>query len=334
MRLNSGLCRHDKPLDKSDRSKPAQSAIRARRIYMLALLCLLGLLLPLLSHLLAGVTGTLAWLIDLACHWQWLFLLGLVVFAGLACCRDKRWAVLLLALPLPWLTASAPAPTGEPQAQVLAVASANVHLHSRNIEALAAWLAQEKPDVLVLLEVSPAYAQGLRTLRDYPFQHIVAEDSPFGIAVLSRHPLQQIEVIEDAQRIAHIEALLQWHGQPVGIIALHPMPPLAPQYHSVRNAKLAALARHATASGIPTVLAGDLNATPWSSAFSGLAQLGLRRASGLAATWPAVLQGVLGLPIDHVLVTQHWAVAARKVGPQLGSDHLPVLVRLVPALGK
>ena len=317
-----------------DRPEQDRSAFWARRVITLALLCLLGLLLPLLSHLLADSAGTLAWLIDLASHWQWLFLAGLAVFAGLAAWRDKRWAVLLLALPLPWLTASAPAPTGEPQAQVLAVASANVHLHNRNTEALTAWLAQERPDVLVLLEVSPAYAQGLRTLRDYPFQHIVAEDSPFGIAVLSRHPLQQIEVIEDAQGIAHIEALLQWHGQPVGIIALHPMPPLTPQYHSVRNAKLAALARHATASGIPTVLAGDLNATPWSSAFSGLAQLGLRRASGLAATWPAVLQGVLGLPIDHVLVTQHWAVAARKVGPQLGSDHLPVLVHLVPTLEK
>ena len=314
--------------------KPNRSAFWARHVITLALLCVLGLLLPLLSHLLAGVAGTLAWLIDLASHWQWLFLLGLVVFAGLACCRDKRWAVLLLALPLPWLTASAPAPAGDPQAQVLAVASANVHLDSRNTQGLATWLAQEKPDVVVLLEVSPAYAQGLRTLRDYPFQHIVAKDSPFGIAVLSRHPLQQIEVIEDAQGIAHIEAQLQWHGQPIGIIALHPMPPLSPQYHSVRNTKLAALAKQATASAIPTVLAGDLNATPWSSAFSGLAQLGLRRASGLAATWPAALQGVLGLPIDHVLVTHHWAVVARQVGPELGSDHLPVLVRLVPALEK
>ncbi|MBU2296374.1 MAG: endonuclease/exonuclease/phosphatase family protein [Gammaproteobacteria bacterium] len=317
-----------------DKPKPNRSAFWARRINTLALLCLLGLLLPLLSHLLAGSAGTLAWLIDLASHWQWLFLLGLVVFTGLACCRDKRWAILLLALPLPWLTASTPAPASDPQAQVLAVASANVHLDSRNTQGLATWLAQEKPDVVVLLEVSPAYAHGLRTLRDYPFQHIVAQDSPFGIAVLSRHPLQQIEVIEDAQGIAHIEAQLQWHGQPIGIIALHPMPPLSPQYHSVRNAKLAALAKQAAVSSIPTVLAGDLNATPWSSAFSGLAQLGLRRASGLAATWPAVLQGVLGLPIDHVLVTPHWAVVARQVGPQLGSDHLPVLVRLVPALEK
>lgn len=318
----------------SDMPKPNRSAFWARRVVTLALLCLLGLLLPLLSHLLADSAGALAWLIDLASHWQWLFLLGLVVFAGLACCCDKRWAVLLLTLPLPWLTASAPTPADDLQAQVFAVASANVHLDNRNTEVLATWLAQEKPDVVVLLEVSPAYAQGLRTLRDYPFQHIVAQDSPFGIAVLSRHPLQQVEVIEDAQGIAHIEAQLQWRGQPIGIIALHPMPPLSPQYHRVRNAKLAALARQAAASAIPTVLAGDLNATPWSSAFSGLAQLGLRRASGLAATWPAVLQGVLGLPIDHVLVTQHWAVAARKVGPQLGSDHLPVLVRLVPALEK
>jgi endonuclease/exonuclease/phosphatase (EEP) superfamily protein YafD len=99
----------------------------------------------------------------------------------------------------------------------------------------------------------------------------------------------------------------------------------------VRNVKLAALVKRATASAIPTVLAGDLNATPWSSAFSGLAQLGLRRASGFTATWPAVLQGVLGPPNDQALVTQHWAVVARQVGPLLGSDHLPVLVRLVPA---
>jgi endonuclease/exonuclease/phosphatase (EEP) superfamily protein YafD len=315
-----------------DKPKPNRSAFWARRAYTLALLCLVGLLLPLLSHLLANSAGTLAWLIDLASHWQWLFWLGLVVFAGLACCHDKRWAVLLLALPLPWLTASAPAPASDPQEQVFAMASANVNLHSRNTQGLATWLAQEKPDVVVLLEVSPAYAQGLPMLRDYPFQHIVAENSPFGIAVLSRHPLQQIEVIEDAQGIAHIEAQLQWHGQPIGIIALHPMPPLSPQYHNVRNAKLAALTKQAAANAIPMVLAGDLNATPWSSAFSGLAQLGLRRASGLAATWPAVLQGVLGLPIDQVLVTHHWAVVARQVGPQLGSDHLPVLVHLVPAL--
>lgn len=308
--------------------KKPRPARGASRLPALALLCLLGLLLPPLSHLLADSSGTLAWLIDLASHWQWLSLAGLLVFAGLASWRDKRWAVLCLALPLPWLTASAPAPKGDPQAPVFSVASANVNLRSRSTQALAIWLAQEKPDVVVLLEVSPAYATGLRALGDYPFQRIVAQDDPFGIAVLSRYPLQQIEVIEDAQGIAHIEAQLQWHGRSIGIIALHPMPPLSPHYHRMRNSTLSTLAKQAAASGRPTVVAGDLNATPWSSAFSGLAQLGLRRASGLAATWPAALQGWIGIPIDQVLVSRHWAVVARQVGPQLGSDHLPVLVRL------
>ncbi len=295
----------------------------------MALLCLLGLLLPPLSHLLTDSAGALAWLIDLASHWQWLFLAGLVVFAGLASWRDKRWTVLLLALPLPWLTASARAPAGDPQAPVFTLASANVNLHSRDTGALAAWLARVQPDAVVLLEVSPAYATGLRVLSDYPFQRIVAQDSPFGIALLSRYPLQHARVIEDAQGIAHIEAQLQWQGQSVEVVALHPMPPLSPHYHSARNAKLRAFASQAAASDRPMVLAGDLNATPWSSAFSGLAQLGLRRASGLAATWPAALHGWTGIPIDQVLVSRHWAVVASEVGPQLGSDHLPVLARLV-----
>jgi endonuclease/exonuclease/phosphatase (EEP) superfamily protein YafD len=59
-----------------------------------------------------------------------------------------------------------------------------------------------------------------------------------------------------------------------------------------------------------------------------------KSAEATTSLTPGVLQGVLGLPIDHVLVTPHWAVVARQVGPQLGSDHLPVLVRLVPALEK
>jgi hypothetical protein len=51
-----------------DKPKPNNSAFWGRRFYMLALLCLLGLLLPLLSHLLADSAGALAWLIDLASY--------------------------------------------------------------------------------------------------------------------------------------------------------------------------------------------------------------------------------------------------------------------------
>lgn len=308
--------------------QPSRRAFWARRLQALALLCVLGLLLPLPSHLLAASSSALAWLLDLASHWQWLFLLGLLLAGGPAAWLDKRWAILLLAAPLPWLTAAAPAPGSAAHGPVFSVASANVSLHNQDPQALARWLAQERPDVVIVLELSPGYAAGLRLLSDYPFQQLLPQYGPFGIALLSRYPLQQVQVIEDADAIAHIQAQVQWQHQPIGLIAVHLMPPLSAHYHGVRNAKLRAWARQASASQLPTVLAGDLNATPWSSAFSGLAQHGLRRASGLAPTWPAALHGLQGIALDHVLVTPHWGVVSRQVGPHLGSDHLPVLLRL------
>jgi endonuclease/exonuclease/phosphatase (EEP) superfamily protein YafD len=91
---------------------------------------------------------------------------------------------------------------------------------------------------------------------------------------------------------------------------------------------LQALTAAVVTGSAPTVLAGDFNATPWSSAFSGLAEQGLHRATGLTASWPAQMKGIFGIPIDHVMVTSHWAMATSQTGLDLGSDHLPVLVGL------
>jgi endonuclease/exonuclease/phosphatase (EEP) superfamily protein YafD len=74
---------------------------------------------------------------------------------------------------------------------------------------------------------------------------------------------------------------------------------------------------------------GDLNATPWSSAFAGLAECGLRRAGSLRPTWPSLGGGWIGIPIDHVLASRHWRVRDAGLGPGLGSDHRPLLARLV-----
>lgn len=53
-------------------------------------------------------------------------------------------------------------------------------------------------------------------------------------------------------------------------------------------------------------------------------------ATGLAPTWPTILKGASGIPIDHVLASRHWALVGSARGPGLGSDHLPVIARLRP----
>ncbi|MFY7942115.1 MAG: hypothetical protein ACOVOX_14520, partial [Burkholderiaceae bacterium] len=147
--------------------------------------CTLGLLTPLFTRALAdsGV-GRLAWLVDLVAHWQWLFIaclaLGLV-----AACFVARWHLFFaFLLPLPWVTASPALPAGA-HGVTLTVASANVHVSTTQMGPLAAWLALEEPDVVVLLEVSRALGPQLPSITQYPHQVVQADDSPFGIAVLS-----------------------------------------------------------------------------------------------------------------------------------------------------
>ncbi len=297
------------------------------RARWLAATSLAGLATPLLSGLLAGSFGTIAWLVDLVSHWQWLYLAVLVPACLVLIREDRRWGLALLAVPLPWMTASESAPHSafKPLIPVLTVASANVHFENSDAPPLARWLLEASPDVVVLHEVSPAYTEQLGVYRQYPFKHLAPANDPFGVAILSRFPLTNVESVTDESGIPHVKALLDWNGHLITLITWHPMPPFSPSDHHARNAHLGALAEAARHEGKPTILAGDLNATPWSNAFNGIGQMGLRRATDLLPTWPIAGLGWLGIPIDHVLVSAHWQVVEQSKGPDIGSDHLPVV---------
>ena len=77
----------------------------------------------------------------------------------------------------------------------------------------------------------------------------------------------------------------------------------------------------------PVIVAGDLNTTPWSHGFQRLIRpRGLRDSAvghGVQTTWNA-RRWVPRIPIDHVVVSPEVRVVARRVGPDVGSDHLPI----------
>lgn len=88
------------------------------------------------------------------------------------------------------------------------------------------------------------------------------------------------------------------------------------------------LAEHRT-HGLPGLVAGDLNATAWSSALHQAQRQGFRRTTPLIPTRPSALRSVSGIPIDHVLASPEWRTVESLRGPDIGSDHFPVAVRLV-----
>ncbi|MGN6151281.1 MAG: endonuclease/exonuclease/phosphatase family protein [Lysobacteraceae bacterium] len=295
---------------------------RKRLSIAFAGLCLAGFALPWLGAMRPAPVGLAGWTIDLAAHWQWACSVLWIALCLLSARRRRRWlAALPLAL-LPLWTASPALPAARDDAvPTLVIASANVQAGNPDPAPLARWLRTQSVDVVVLVELAPAYADGLqRALADrYPHHAFFAADSPFGIGLLSRLPLREVARTDSADGIPSLAATVDTAQGPVRVVAAHPMPPLAPHWQQARDDLLRTLAHDAQVR--PTVVAGDLNATPWSRALAHAADLGLRRATGLAPTWPSAH---VGIPIDHVLAGPGWRRGDTARGPDIGSDHRPI----------
>lgn len=120
------------------------------------------------------------------------------------------------------------------------------------------------------------------------------------------------------------------HGKPLTLVVTHPLPPLAG--FVVRNLQLAHIAKARQEWGPDVIVSGDLNISSWSPYFQDLVrESGLRDSQlgfGVQPSWPAGLLPVMRIPIDHVLVSENFVVLKRELGPDIGSDHLPVYVEL------
>lgn len=306
--------------------------IRFRRLLALArwllLPCGLGLALPLFNRLLPPSATTLAWLLDLAAHWQVLYAPLWLALCLLCAFRTRRWLLLAPLALLPAWSASARLPDSDGGQPALVVVAANVHVGNREPAPLVAWLRAQPADVVVISELSEPYTDALSHALgdDYRYRELHPRQSPFGIGIVSRLPLRNVMLDADRDGVQTLFADVDIAGRPARIVVLHPMPPLAPEWHGKRDALLASIAKRT--GPLPSILAGDVNATPWSTALLGMERSQLLRATTLAPTWPHAGRGLLGIPIDHVLASRHWRLGASSRGPDIGSDHLPIRVSL------
>ena len=285
----------------------------------------LGLLTPLISRFLADSDNTLIWLIDLAANLQWFHLGILVLGIAMSLRHSRRFLLAIVFIPLPWLTAAEKAPGNVNNGPELTIASANINFKNQDTDRLVSWIRKHKADIVVLLELSHDQALKVTTLKEYPFQQVNPDNSPFGIGVLSKLPFAAVTVDWNngsSLKLPTVEIIAEWDTRLIKVVAFHPMPPIAPEYHLARNRKLKEIVNESKQSGLPTVIAGDFNATPWSSA---LFNIDYKRATGIQSTWP---MQHFGIPVDQVLISEHWQVSESQVGTDIGSDHLPVISRV------
>ncbi|MFM8734382.1 MAG: endonuclease/exonuclease/phosphatase family protein [Pirellulales bacterium] len=295
-----------------------------------------------LAATVAGWCGRWHWLLDIASHFRWYWLLAAVAGLAVSIRRPRPAAIACLAaaavgnarelLPA-WLPPPAAAASAGPAAQGILVVSVNVHRVNDDPTATRAYLRDRRPDAVAVLEVDDTWAASLDGLADdFPHRIIHPRADNFGIAMLSRWPLTDAEVVHlGGTPHPSILATLSHPSGRLRLVATHPMPPWNGHYAALMRDQFDAVAAAVVASDVPCIVMGDLNATPWSHAFRRLtARSGLRDSSlgrGIQPTWNVRLWAPR-IPIDHVLVPDEVTVLRRAVGPDVGSDHLPVEAEL------
>lgn len=289
--------------------------------------------------------ATLLWGFDLVIGWQSVYLATLVLgvllwLVGLG--TWKAWPLLFLALSAaPFVTQSprtegAHSYEGNPAANaaVLSVVSANLHYSNTNPGLILKWATEKKADVVALHEVSPTLAGALQKYpsSQYPYRLVEPSEGNFGIALLSRWPLTASKTtpLKSGGAAQLVKVTVAGLGD-VAVMSVHPMPPVTAFSAVQRNRDLLSLAADTKTRA---VMLGDFNATPWHPVLHELGRKGWGRATPAQATWPTATLAPtseilgrsvgVGLSLDHVLATSDWTVVNASVGPDVGSDHLPV----------
>lgn len=284
---------------------------------------------------LAGFASGLWWPLELVCHFRMQYLVALAVIAlalvllrmARAACVFAAFCAVNLALIVPFYVA----PPGGGSSVPLRAMMINVHTANRDAGVVKAAINKYNPDFLLLLEVDAWWLLALDDLSDaYPYSIKRARSDNFGIALFSKVPFVRAEIVSiGAAGVPSIAAEVLFDGRPFTVFGTHPLPPVGARYARLRNEQFAVIAEFVREIDSPVLLLGDLNITQWSRFFDRLLdEAGLHDSSlghGFQPTWP-VHNVLLRIPIDHCLYSDGIKIVDRQVGPDVGSDHYPLIV--------
>ncbi|MCX6879516.1 MAG: endonuclease/exonuclease/phosphatase family protein [Verrucomicrobia bacterium] len=285
-----------------------------------------------------GIGGGVWWGFDLCNHFQMQYLVfqALCVVAVLGL-RRFRWALvpaLWLCVPVLKLAPYYTAATAEsPWPRHLKVLSFNVLHKNKRYADTVSWVQATDPDIAFFPEATKAWEAGLAPLKaTMPHSIVHARWDNFGLAVFSKHPIvEQSLVPSTAVGVVMLQVTLEIDGRRVVFVGVHPASPLSAAYSRDRDEVLQDLAKRLNHETRPMIVAGDFNATPWSHAMQPLFDADLRDTMlgrGFSATWRRGLP-LVAIPIDHILVGGRISTAKRWTGPDLGSDHRPIVAELL-----
>lgn len=275
-----------------------------------------------------------------------IYLAAGLAIVGIVLARDRRWLVLGLATlviginlfrlwPYTVLaTPQVPLPDNVDGMSCASVLSFNVLQDNARHADTAALIERVDPDILLLMETDRRWVEALEPqLAGYGYRLERPLDNTYGMVFATRLEVDRaaMPIDDEAQTPTLYATLRMGDGARFEVIGLHPRPPLPGESTATRDKNIAR-AGALTPDGLSNVLAiGDFNDVPWSKTTSRFIREGgyrdPRAGRGSFATFPADYAWI-GWPLDQIFVKDGVKVDRLEIGPDIGSDHLPLIARV------
>lgn len=290
----------------------------------------------------ASFFGELVWWLDVLANFRAQFVVGLMVFSlSLLLTRFRRTGTAIFAVAVVNLIPVLPLYVGspgesEPAAPSIRVMSFNLLSNNEGFGEVIDYIRTIDPDLVLLHEASRPWEVAVEAAGlGYEVIRPRSDNLIFGTLVLIRG--EDIEAVSFGFAAAQPRAV-QLSYRPTGwpeaieVLSTHPLAPTEKERADLRDAQLQFAAEWASRQGGPRFIVGDFNATPWSSPFRRLMdEADLRNSQigfGLQPSFPTTSNVILRVPIDHLVHSEHFVIRDRRLGPDLGSDHFPLIVDL------
>jgi endonuclease/exonuclease/phosphatase (EEP) superfamily protein YafD len=250
---------------------------------------------------------------------------ALLIAVGLLCVATTSGGV-----PVPRIGVAYGALLAKPADRpVYTLLQANLRYDNPDMNALLSAVGRLRPDVMTLDEVSVAWREKLTLLKAaYPYQLFCPfPNGLWGSGIVSRRPFAPDTTPGCDPRGGLALARIDFGGTQIDVAALH----LGWPWPFPQARELSYLAPYLARIGSTAILAGDLNATPWSHTAARVAgEGGLTLMPSTGPTWlhyglPRWLL-FCGLPIDNVFAKGNVEVHSIAHGEDIASDHIPLVV--------
>ena len=224
--------------------------------------------------------------------------------------------------------------SGSGHSSSLKVSTLNVHTANTRWDLVLGFIASRSPDIAFFTEVNEEWVSRLKPLEKiYPFSISKPRADNFGVALYSKIPPQRLEIHEFLSgELPSVLMTFLKGSETITLVGTHPLPPRTPAYSACRNSQIDTIAAFFSRIPRKKILIGDLNTAPWADLFQNLLRVGGLRDTalgrGIQVTWPKHAWWLLGVPIDHCLISPDLTVISRSIDPEVGSDHYPIFVEL------